>query len=125
MNFFQKIKTLFKKPIVEQMQWQSQWSGILLDKVRFYRNLDNTDKRVFEQRALLFLNTTEIAGSQIEVTDEDRLLVAASAIIPVWSFPNWHYFNLKLVVLFDGAFNDNFDVGAADARYLGMVGQWA
>lgn len=56
------------------------------------------------------------------MTDEDRLLVAASAIIPVWGFPKWHYFNLKSVFLLNQSFNDKLEFGQPDSLITGMVG---
>ncbi|MCG8314537.1 MAG: zinc-dependent peptidase [Pseudomonadales bacterium] len=98
------------------------WVQYLEKSVSFYRLLADDDKRLFEQRIQLFWETTEVVGYGVEVTDEDRLLVAASAIIPVWSFPDWHYFNLSRVILLPGAFNPEFRIGEADSSMLGMVG---
>ena len=50
------------------------------------------------------------------------LLVGASAIIPVFAFPEWEYGNLKEVLLYPAAFNKNFQSGASDSNILGMVG---
>lgn len=91
-------------------------------KVAFYRNLSDQDRRTFDQRALLFIESTDIIGQGIEVTDEDCLLIAASAIIPVWAFPKWHYFNLSEVILISNRFNGQWETGQEDSRYLGMVG---
>ena len=102
--------------------WEPRWSAFLLDKVAFYRVLSPEDKKLFEQRVLLFLDTTRIEAGQVEVTDEDCLLIAASAIIPVWAFPRWHYFNLKAVFLLPGAFNPQFECGKPDSLITGMVG---
>ena len=118
------IKSIFgfsSKPL-EVIEWQQPWSDFLNDKVAFYRVLSDEDKTLFEQRVLLFLQTTAVEAGQFEVMDEDRLLVAASAIIPVWGFPKWHYFNLKAVFLLPGAFNDEFVCGAIDSNITGMVG---
>lgn len=90
--------------------------------VAFYRNLSEADKRTFEQRALLFLQTTEVVGNGVEVSDEDCLLVAASAIIPVWAFKGWHYFNLTKVILVPAAFNKDMVLDAPDSTITGMVG---
>jgi Mlc titration factor MtfA (ptsG expression regulator) len=84
--------------------------------------LNAEDKLLFERRVLLFLQTTNIEAGQFEVTHEDCLLVAASAIIPVWGFPKWHYFNLKAVYLLPAAFNDSFECGHPNSVYTGMVG---
>ncbi|MFL0801000.1 MAG: zinc-dependent peptidase [Agarilytica sp.] len=102
--------------------WRSEWSTFLERSVNFYQNLNSSDRELFERRILLFLHSTDIEGGvAVEVTDEDRLLVAASAIIPVWTFPKWHYFNLKAVYLLPAAFDENF-VCSGEARITGMVG---
>lgn len=104
------------------VQWQSQWTEFLFDKVAFYRVLDIADRRLFEQRVVLFLQTTAIEAGQFEVSNNDRLLVAASAIIPVWAFPKWHYFNLNAVYLLPASFNEKFQCGQSDSLITGMVG---
>ena len=90
--------------------------------VSFYRSLNQEEKLKFEKRALLFLNTTQIIGHDVEITDEDCLLIASAAIILVWKFPKWHYMNLDTVYLVSGAFNDQADLGKHDSHNLGVVG---
>jgi hypothetical protein len=117
------IKGLFVRSQPEPALWQAPWSVFLLENVAFYRALSESDRRLFEQRCLLFLQTTQIKGSvQIEPTDEDRLLVAASAVIPVWKFPRWHYVNLRAVHLLPAAFNAQFQCERPDSVITGMVG---
>ncbi len=94
----------------------------MLKEVVFYRVLSEADRLVFNQRVLLFLQTTAIEAGQFEVTEEDALLVAASAIIPVWGFPKWHYFNLNAVYLLPAPFNRQFECGQPDSTILGLVG---
>ena len=71
---------------------------------------------------MLFVETKTVEAGQFDVTEGVRLLVAASAIIPVWGFPKWHYFNLKAVYLLPAAFNVNFECGQLDSSITGMVG---
>jgi Mlc titration factor MtfA (ptsG expression regulator) len=124
-SFFQ---SLFK-PSAESMhhnhatQWQPEWSVFLQQTVSFYRNLSTAEQLCFEQRCLLFLATTRVESSQdVEVVDNDRLLVAASAIIPVWGFTGWHYFNIESVILLPARFNEHYQYGLPDSRISGMVG---
>lgn len=106
-----------------QNVWQQEWSVFLTKNVSFYNNLEKSDRTLFERRILLFLHSTNVEGSvDVEVTAEDCLLVAASAIIPVWGFPKWHYFNLNAVYLLPSAFDENFVCGNANSVYTGMVG---
>ena len=102
--------------------WQPNWSAFLTQSVAFYRVLTPENRKLFEQRIRLFLLTTTVEASAFEVTDEDCLLVAASAIIPVWGFPDWHYFNLKSVFLMPNAFNESFQCGQPDSLFTGLVG---
>ena len=122
-RILQGFRTLFtSKKQDSATVWQTSWSDFLLENVSFYRGLEEHERSVFHQRIWLFLETTAIEAGQFPVTDEDRLLVAASAIIPVWSFPKWHYFNLKGVYLLPAAFNAEFECGKADSVITGMVG---
>ncbi|WP_317932845.1 zinc-dependent peptidase [Halioxenophilus sp. WMMB6] len=119
-NFLLRLLAL--QPVVITERWQPEWSTFLQEKVSFYRHLRGQEQTRFNQRALLFLHTTRIESGQLEVTDFDRLLVAASAIIPVWAFPKWHYLNLEAVFLLPGAFNQKFECGQPDSLFTGMVG---
>ena len=103
--------------------WQPGWSDFLREQVVFYRTLSAQDQAVFELRIRQFLATTRVeGGEQVEVTDEDRLLVASGAVIPVWAFPDWHYFNVNAVFLLPGLFNSRFECNRPDSVISGMVG---
>ena len=121
-GWIKRVLNRLREPNKPAVTWQQSWSDFLNQKVVFYRVLSEEEKTLFHQRVLLFLQTTAVEAGQFEVTDEDRLLVAASAIIPVWGFPKWHYFNLQAVFLLPGAFNENFECGVLDSHITGMVG---
>lgn len=123
MNLLAYLKNWLLPPAAALLVWQQEWSDYLEYHVTFYRALSAEDRQRFQQRVLLFWQTTRIEGSvDLEISDGDRLLVAASAIIPVWGFPAWHYFNLAAVFLLPAAFNAQFQCGQADSVYTGMVG---
>lgn len=118
-----KVKGVISpQKMVNAIHWKPEWSGFLKDKVTFYKTLNDTDKKLFEERARLFLETTPIEAGHVEVTDEDKLLVAASAVIPVWSFPDWYYFNVDKIFLLPASFNEKFECGQVDSIFTGMVG---
>ena len=102
------------------------WKSILQEKVRFYRNLNPAEKIRFEQSVARFLSQVTITGIKIEVDDTDRLLVASSAVIPLFGFPGWEYRNLNEVLLYGGNFNPDFENHHHVANNtLGMVGSGA
>ena len=98
------------------------WRIILTQKVPFYNALSKEDKASFEYRVQEFLLNCRITGIQTEVDDRDRLLVAASAVIPVFNFPDWRYSNLSEVLLYPSEFNGKFATEGPERNILGMVG---
>jgi hypothetical protein len=101
------------------------YSELLTDYVKFYLHLDEEGKEKFEKRADHFLSAVKITGVNAIVEDIDRLLIAAGAIIPVYSIPDWQYINLHEVLLYPGAFNADFDQEGSDRNIAGMVGTGA
>ncbi len=100
------------------------WKQYLQDTVKFYQNLGETDKRQYEDDVLYFLSHHKITGVGTDVTDEDKLLVASSGVIPIFGFPEWHYHNLEEVILYGQSFNHLHETeGTTNERnILGMVG---
>jgi Mlc titration factor MtfA (ptsG expression regulator) len=98
------------------------YKEILNDYVRFYRELDEENKKRFEERVEHFLAAIHITGVNAEVEDLDRLLIGAGAIIPVFSFSDWQYINLNEVLVYPGTFNEDFDQGGNNRHIVGMVG---
>lgn len=111
-----------KNWISPKKTFPGNWRNILIQKVSFYNSLSAEEKTRFEYKVQEFLLNCRITGIHTEIDDTDRVLVAASAIIPVFEFPNWKYTNLFEVLLYPNSFNDKFETQAEDARILGMVG---
>lgn len=98
----------------------------LLEKhVAFYRALDSEARSAFEKRIRDFLTHTAVTGVGVEVSDLDRLLVAASAIIPIAAFPDWRYNNIHEVLLYPDTFSKEYDAEGEGRNVLGMVGNGA
>lgn len=102
-----------------------KWKPILEQKVHFYRNLDQDQRKRFEQDVYHFLQEVRITGVQLEVSLEDRLLVASSAVIPLFGFPAWNYSHLDEVLLYSSHFDRNFNLGSKQEIITGMVGSGA
>lgn len=91
-----------RKKLVKQ-DFPAEWRKILNDQVGFYLTLGEEGKRKFEKRIQVFLSEKRIIGLKTKVDEESRVLVAASAVIPVWGFEDWDYPNLAEIYLTDGA----------------------
>ncbi|RLD20541.1 MAG: peptidase [Bacteroidetes bacterium] len=111
-----KIKT-------EDIAFSKEWRIILLEKVRFYQNLDPVGQTMFEIRVQRFLKTKKITGIDTEIDDTIRLLVATSAIIPTYAFPSFTYPTINEILIYPNAFNKDFETHKdAEGNILGMVG---
>lgn len=107
------------KPI--DLRLSKNWRNTLNEKVEFYEKLSPENKIQFENRVQDFLEDTKITGVKCEVEELDRLLIASSAIIPVFNFPTWKYYNLKEVLLYPKSFNHDFETEGSKS-IQGMVG---
>ncbi len=115
-SFFQQ------KPDEPAIEFPTFWKGILKQKVLFYHNLSESDKKRFEQDISRFLKKVRISGVNTEVTITDKLLVASSAAIPVFGFPGWDYTFLDEVLLYPDSFDSNYSINSKEETITGMVG---
>ena len=102
-----------------------KWKVILNRKVHFYKHLTVEKKLQFEADIQRFLKNVKITGIQTDVTLEDRLLVASSAVIPLFGFPAWSYKNLDEVLLYPSAFDRDYHFSNNSEYITGMVGSGA
>ncbi len=99
---------------------------LLSEHVRFYSSLSPTQQSAFLARVRQFLDKVAITPvGGVEVTELDRLYVAAAAIIPIFRYPDWAYNNLNEVLIYPGAFTRDFTGEPAESNVLGMVGDGA
>ena len=108
------------KPKSEKIS--GKWRTILKREVSFYNRLTKKEKKLFEFKIQEFIANCEIIGSDTLVTDLDKVLVAASAVIPIFAFPEWKYKNLDTVLIYPDTFNMDFETEGKDRKILGMVG---
>lgn len=70
----------------------------------------------------VFLSAVRIEGVGTEISDLDRALIAASAVIPIFGFPEWRYQNLTNVILYPDTFDGEFQYEGGSRNILVMVG---
>lgn len=103
--------------------FSATWKSLLEKNVNFYEELTAEDKARFERNVLEFIANCKITGVKTEVQDLDKLLVAASAVIPTFGFPAWRYPNVREVILYPDTFDTQFQFeGKSSKNILGMVG---
>ncbi len=99
------------------------WEGILNSRVAYFNALDEQQKERFRQLVKIFLDETRITGIRTDVDEATRVLVAASAIIPIFTFDRWEYSRLGEVLIYPDNFDADFHTNGDDQPdTLGMVG---
>ncbi len=94
-----------------------------LSKINFYQKLNDADKPRFLKQVNTFLQTVKITAINTTITDADKILVAASATIPMFAFDGWVYPHLEEVLLYGDHFNMGFETeGNEDRNIMGLVG---
>jgi len=112
----------FNKRKIDLKGFNQNWRKILNQEVSFYADLPDTDKLRFEEEVLYFFDGVTITGVEIEIDDTDRLLVGASAVIPLFGFPELRYRNINEVLLYEGSFNAENQTVGKERNILGKVG---
>lgn len=99
---------------------------VLVEKVRFYARLSVEERIKFKERVQYFLGKVKISAEKgAVVTDMDKILIAASATIPLFHFDTWAYENLEEVLVYPDYFDERFDIESRERNISGMVGSGA
>ncbi len=103
-----------------------EWEGVLRQEVAFYRALDAAGQARFRRELQVFLGEKRITGIKTSIDTTTRVLVGASAIIPIFGYPEWEWDQISEVLVYPGRFGEgfNFEEGG-DRNTLGMVGTGA
>jgi Mlc titration factor MtfA (ptsG expression regulator) len=118
-KFLQKKKVKITEPVPLLLK------NILHEQVPFYQQLNESRQAEFQERVIHFLTQIKITGVNTVVEDVDKVLIAASAIIPIFNFPGWEYRNLNEVLLYPDSFDHEFEQQGEGRNILGMVGSGA
>ena len=93
-----------RRKTVLASEFPAEWRKVLIDRVGFYHTLKiDEEKERFEKMLQLFLSEKRITGIDTTIDDTTKVLVAASAIIPIFGFKDWEYRHLGEVLVFPGS----------------------
>jgi MtfA peptidase len=69
--------------------------------IPFYKKLNKSDRKIFEDRIGLFLAEIIVTEVNKDISDKDTcLLVASSAVYAYWELPFWNYGKLREVLVY-------------------------
>jgi Mlc titration factor MtfA (ptsG expression regulator) len=99
---------------------------VLQADVAFFRALPEAEKVRFRNELKIFLGEKMITGVRTTIDTRTRVLVGASAVIPIFGFPSWEWDQISEVLVYPSRFGKDFSLdGDGDKNILGMVGTGA
>ena len=115
-----------RRAVLRKQPFPTSWESVLQREVPFFQTLDESEKDCFREEVRIFLSEKRITGIKTSVDDTVRVLVAASAIIPIFGFPGWEWDQISEVLIYPTTFNEQYEIGrVGDRDVLGMVGRGA
>ena len=119
------IRKRLKNHVTGYNVFTPEQKALLLQHIGYYKQLTDEDKVQFEDKIELFLDDVHIEGVGLELTDTDRIMVASSAVIPIFGFKDWRFQNITNVLLYPDTFNKDFQFEGNEGEgrnIMGMVG---
>ncbi|QTE38276.1 zinc-dependent peptidase [Mucilaginibacter gossypii] len=111
-----------KKVVNETPAATLNYKALLELHIPYYQHLDADRKLLFERKVARLLADITIEGVGTTVSDADKVMIAASAVIPIFGFNDWKYRNLTNVILYPDTFDSEFQFEGENRSILGMVG---
>ena len=104
-----------QRETVLSIPFPQPWTELLETRCEHYNRLPTAHRDRFRQQVQVFLSEKRITGVEIEVDDETRLLVAASAIALTVGWPGYTWDQLAEVLLYPDNFDRDYNFGGTDA----------
>lgn len=115
MRKYRRRRSILNRP------FPAEWEFILRTRVPYYSTLSAEERERFKQEIQIFLGEKRITGIETEIDDTSRILIAASAVIPVFNFPEWEYDNLGEVLVYPTSFDEEYEFSHRSGDILGLV----
>ncbi len=113
---------IFRSETFDTSNFLPRWRDTLINEVDFYLHLIPKERARFEVDIMKFFARVRITGVDTVINDKDRLLVACSAVIPLFGYPGSTFDNISEVLIYEGTFNHNYETKGGKRNILGMVG---
>jgi Mlc titration factor MtfA (ptsG expression regulator) len=121
--FYWMTRSLRRRRKILAQPFPREWEDVLQRDVVFYRSLDAEDQSRFQRELQVFLAEKRVTGIKTTVDTTTLVLAGASAIIPIFGYPEWEWGQIAEILIYPGRFGPDFEIEGEDGRdTLGMVG---
>ncbi len=122
-GLFVQNRRLLRRRRMDRAPFPDAWRAVLDEYVDFYDGLEGADQARFERDVRYFVEEHTIAGPRgIEVEEELKVLVGASAALLSFGQPGYIWERVRDVIIYPEAFDDEY-VTSSQGNILGQVGR--
>ncbi len=89
----------------------------------FYQSLAPKERLEFNKRVEIFIANKRFTAIDCVITIQDKALIAAGALLPIFRFPEYYYPQLREILLYPDTFNHDYEYAGKERNILGMVGE--
>ena len=112
-----------RRRAIPREPFPAEWEAVLQRDVAFFRVLDPEAQQRFRRQVQVFLGEKLVTGIRMQLDATTRVLTAASAIIPIFGFPDWEWDAISEVLVYPNRFDGEFQFGDQQGKnILGIVG---
>jgi Mlc titration factor MtfA (ptsG expression regulator) len=101
---------------------------ILKSDFRFYQKLLHKHKRFFEHRVAIFIKRHQFMGNDLEVTDQMKVMIAATATMLTFGYRQYSIRLLDKIILYQESYystlNEQYHKGEFNPAYGALVFSW-
>ena len=111
-----------RRQAVVSRPFPGEWGELLEGRSAHYRRLPDEHRDRFKEQIQIFSAEKRITGVRIELTDETRLLVAASAVSLSAGWPGYTWDQLSEVLIYPQDFDRDYTFEASEMS--GLAHHW-
>ncbi len=119
------LRALRRRRALVAAPFPAEWEAVLARDVAFFRGLEPAEQERFRTELKVFLGEKRITGIRMQLDTRIRVLVGASAVIPIFGFPEWEWGEVREVLVYPRRFDLEFQMDGDAKRIMGMVGSGA
>lgn len=124
----------YKKPLYNHFYFilkrlNGKEKAVLQAQFSFYKRLDNKEKTYFEHRVASFIKDKDFIGRDgVIITDEIRVLIAATAVMLTFGFRDFYIGLISKIIIYPKAFYSNtnkaYHKGEFNPKLATLVISW-
>jgi Mlc titration factor MtfA (ptsG expression regulator) len=121
--FLATTRKMHRRRVIMSRPFPAEWEAVLQRDVLFFRTLEPAEQRRFRRQLQVFLGEKRVTGIGTQLDTTTQVLAGASAIIPIFGFPEWEWEQISEVLIYPSRFDQDFSFEKGEGKNtLGMVG---